>query len=89
MELLQTLLGVMIFSPMRNPNEKGLVRLSAGTDNKGNGAVADKRMSSKFLLNAILMGISAQLELRGTRLDLIWVPRGQNIPADDLSNGDI
>ncbi len=48
----------------------------------------DKLMTSKYPLCCVLMELAAQLEARGARMLLEWVPRGRNEPADALSNGD-
>ena len=45
-------------------------------------------MTTKFPLSAILMELAATLSCRGSELRLNWIPREQNIEADELSNGD-
>ena len=43
-------------------------------------------MTTKFPLCAILMELAALLASKGSALDLHWLPREQNIEADELSN---
>ena len=43
-------------------------------------------MTTKFPLCAILMELAACLAAKGSSLDLHWLPREQNIEADELSN---
>ena len=81
----------MIPWPSQRPSSphklKGVCRVSGGTDNKGNGHVVAKLMTTTFPLGAILMELSAQLELRGMLLDLAWAKREENVLADKVSNG--
>jgi hypothetical protein len=90
LELYTTLLGVMLFHPKRaeGPKELYVLRLSAATDNKGDGHMLDKLMSTAFPSCVILMELAMQLRDRGFLLDLLWVPREENVAADKLSNGD-
>ena len=44
-------------------------------------------MSTKFPWNAILMEVAATLHSPQADLSLEWIPREQNIEADELSNG--
>ena len=71
----------------RTPTAKGLGRVSGGTDNKGNGHIVARLMTTSFPLCCILMELSAQLEVRGILLDLQWERRSFNVLADKLSNG--
>jgi hypothetical protein len=87
LELLGTLICLVRWPPQRPFGEDGVLVLSGGSDNQGNGFLLDKLMTSKFPLCAVLMEVSAQLEARGCQLLLDWVPRERNVPADDLSNG--
>jgi len=87
LELFATLLCVMLFLPNRPLDEDAVMALSGGSDNAGNGFILDKAMSSKFPVCCVLMELAAQLERRRARLELQWVPRTRNQPADDLTNG--
>ena len=60
--------------------------LSAYTDNLANTHALKKFGSSRYPLSIVAMELAAQLDLAGIDLELQWVPRGQNQPADDLTN---
>ena len=71
------------------PSGKQLrARCSAGTDNLGNTAVASKLLTTKFPLCIFLMELVVQLQAQGAELHLHWLPRLQNVEADQLTNGD-
>jgi hypothetical protein len=61
---------------------------SGGTDNQGNHYVVQRLMTTKYPLAPILMQLTTLLARRGLWLDLDWVPRLENQPADDLTNSD-
>ena len=65
---------------------RAILKLSAFTDNVANTYVLKKCLSSKFPLSVILLELAIQLKEAGLELDLGWVPRDQNIPADSLTN---
>ena len=88
LELFATLLCLLVLLPARPTFEEGILLLSAGTDNAGNGFLLDKLMTGKFPLNVVLMEMAAVLEERASRMLLQWVPRERNEPADALSNED-
>jgi hypothetical protein len=86
-ELFTTLVAAMVFS---RQNSEGMLELSVmdgETDNKGNAYVVAKLMTTKYPLNIILMELALQLRRSNSCLSLAWVPREQNIEADELSNG--
>ena len=86
LELVATLAGVICFGV---PSGKQLrARCSAGTDNLGNTAVASKLLTTKFPLCIFLMELVVQLQAQGAELHLHWLPRLQNVEADQLTNGD-
>ena len=88
LELFGSLLCVMLFGDAWPQGAEGRVALEGYTDNQGNQAVLTRLMTSKFPLVAILAEFAEQLEARRMDLELTWVPRGQNIEADALTNGD-
>ena len=67
-------------------DKRATLTLTAYTDNVSNTYVLKKYMSSKFPLSVILLELAAQLKLARLELDLGWIPRDQNIPADSLTN---
>ena len=62
------------------------VQVPASTDNRGNGYVVNKLMTTRFPLYAIVMELAARAELRKVRMEGEWTPRERNQEADDLSN---
>ena len=45
-------------------------------------------LSTKFPLAVLLIELSEQLRAKDSILNLVWVPRGENQEADDLTNED-
>ena len=84
LELVATLAAVVVFGIPKGAT--GTFRCSAATDNQGNSRVVARLLTTKFPLNAFLMELAAQLQCRGAELDLYWLPRLQNIEADELTN---
>ena len=62
------------------------VTYSIGTDNRGNSFVVDKLATSKYPLCCVLMELTEQMRARGIACRARWTPRGDNQPADDLTN---
>ena len=90
LELLGALVGVMVLLPENelNLNAVGMVTLTCGTDNQGNGYLLDKLLTTKYPLAILLMELSCQLGMRGASMRARWILRLQNEEADALTNGD-
>ena len=87
LEALGLLLVLLAFGPKEHVDDTRLtVQVPAFTDNKGNGYVVNKLMTTRFPLCAFVMELAAQAEARGVRLEAEWTPRDRNQEADDLSN---
>ena len=87
LELIGVLVAVMVFAPGSTWVRGGAaVTLTAYTDNLANTHVLKKFGSSRYPLSIIAMELAVQLDMAGIDLQLQWVPRGQNQPADDLTN---
>jgi hypothetical protein len=89
LELFATLLCVMLLWPLSLPPERGtaaILGFSAATDNQSNAYVLDRLMSTKWPLGPVLCELAAQLRKRRAQMRLSWIPRGENQPADDLTN---
>ena len=77
----------MAFGPGRKLSNTSLtVQVPAFTDNRGNGYVINKLMTTRFPLCTVIMELAAQAERRGVRMEAEWTPRDRNQEADDLSN---
>ena len=90
-ELLATLIAVFLFIPLPTPEaavSRGLMKCSAGTDNKGNMFVVNKMLTTKLPLSAVLMQLAVALAARNLWLDVAWIPRESNVEADSLTNDD-
>ena len=57
------------------------------TDNRGNGALLDKLMSTKFPASAVLMELASYMRRMSLRTVVVWVRREGNKEADRLANG--
>ncbi|CAE8650998.1 unnamed protein product [Polarella glacialis] len=92
LELLATLCCLVAFlrvpGPVNVEEPRALLTLGGSTDNLGNKFVVAKLQTTKYPLVCVLMEIAAMLHQAGEGLDLQWVPRLQNIEADQLTNGD-
>ena len=87
LELTAVLVAVKLFCLEGNwKNRRAVLKLTAYTDNVSNTYVLKKFMSAKFPLSVILLELAAQLKSVGLELDLGWIPRDQNVPADSLTN---
>ena len=87
LECLGLLLALLAFGPGQELNHTRMtVQVPAFTDNRGNGYVVNKLMTTRFPLCAILMELAAQAEQRKVRMEAEWTPRDRNKEADDLSN---
>ena len=87
LEALGLLLALLAFGPGESLDNTALkIQVPAFTDNRGNGYVINKLMTTRFPLCAIVMELAAQAEMRGVRMEAEWTPRERNQEADDLSN---
>ena len=57
------------------------------TDNRGNGAVLNKLMTTRFPSSALLMEMGSYMKGRGMRAIVEWAPREFNKEADQLAKG--
>ena len=87
LELFASLLCIMLFVSLEECDCETFLVMTGVTDNKGNEALINKNMSSKFPLYIILLELTEQLHARNLLLDLRWQRREQNQAADDLTNG--
>ena len=59
------------------------------TDNRGNGSVLNKLMTTKFPASAVVMELSNHVKARSLKAAVQWAPRSVNQEADSLANGDV
>ena len=87
-ELLASLVALHAFGWLKpGPSRKTVVAsLTAGTDNRANEFLTEKRSTTKWPLMAINMQMSASLSKSRLSLTLSWRPRNENTEADNLTN---
>jgi hypothetical protein len=88
LELLGSLLCIVLFDPERKAGGPSHCVLTGATDNLGNSFIVRKLASTKWPITTLLVELAEQLRSRGALLDLTWVPRDDNAPADALTNLD-
>ena len=89
LELCAVLVAVMLFARGKESDgRRGTLTMGASTDNLGNTHVLAHFMSCKYPLSIVVMELAAQLKIAGLELDLGWVPRGQNVESDALTNSE-
>ena len=87
LDALALLLALSAFGPGQDlSHTKMTIQVPAFTDNRGNGYVINKLMTTRFPLCATVMELAAQAEQRKVRTEADWTPRDRNQEADDLSN---
>ena len=91
LELLATLVGLVVLDAIpgaASPGaaRKGTITLRGWTDSSVAATVVARQATMAFPLCCVNMEIAAQMEARGARLELKWVPRTHNQEADDLTN---
>ena len=84
LELLGSVVAIMLFG--KPGLLKGCTIIRGLTDNKSNTFAATKLLSTKFPLTILVMELIAQLRKKGCQLQLDWISRDLNEPADDLTN---
>ena len=86
LELYTTLLCAMKL-PVARTTMGRQIALTAETDNMGNSFAVGRWSTTKAPLSMIMMELAVQCRRRGLDLHLAWIPRLQNMEADELSNG--
>ena len=88
LELLASLVGLMLLVPEEFGGRcsEACIGIRASTDNQGNSRLMSRYLTTRFPLSLVLMEMVSQLRKRNLQLDLKWLVRDQNQPADDLTN---
>ena len=76
------------FGDAPDPDDTKVLIVLSITDNRGNGAVLNKLMTTRFPSSALLMEMGSYMKARGMRAIVEWAPREFNKDADQLANGD-
>ena len=87
-ELLASVVALIAFDWLKGDKQRKSLQISlcAGTDNRANESLSEKRATTKWPLMAINMQMSALLAKARLSLALRWRPREENTEADDLTN---
>ena len=75
------------FGEVPNSQQTRVTWVPSLTDNRGNGALLNKLMTTKFPASALLMELSTFLKRMNMRTVVEWAPRDCNREADQLANG--
>ena len=86
LEMLATLVGLVVFG--LGAEGRASLSCSASTDNLGNTCVLRRWLTTKYPLSCFVMEIAALLAKANVELNLLWLPRLQNVEADALTNSD-
>ena len=82
--MLATLVGLVVFG--LGAEGRASLSCSASTDNLGR--VLRRWLTTKYPLSCFVMEIAALLAKANVELNLLWLPRLQNVEADALTNSD-
>jgi hypothetical protein len=86
-EMLATMVAVHLFTPDSAKGSRSVCKFSAKTDNQGNSFISVKNLTTKWPLAAVWMQLSLHLSRKDLEMQLEWLPRDENQPADDITNG--
>ena len=90
LESLAVLLALKCFFQGRNSEHDTKVQiLPTWTDNRGNGSVLNKLMTTRYPASAVLMEMSVFMKRHKLKTNVEWAPREANKEADELANGDV
>ena len=87
LEALAILIALKLFYGSTNPDPKKVIVAPTWTDNRGNGALLNKLMTTKFPGCALLMELASFMKRRSMKVVVDWTPREGNKDADRLANG--
>ena len=88
LEALAILISLKLrFGDGPDPDDTKVLIVPSITDNRGNGAVLNKLMTTCFPSSALLMEMGSYMKARGMRAIVEWAPREFNKEADQLANG--
>eukprot|EP00438_Fugacium_kawagutii_P021260 Skav214659 [mRNA] locus=scaffold1706:67894:68805:- [translate_table: standard] len=87
LELTAVLVATIVFGrDLSDFSSRPRIIVTGSTDNLGNMHVLRHFMSCKFPLSVVVMELAMWLKRFNMELDLGWIPRGQNVEADALTN---
>ena len=88
LEALAVLVGLKLqFGDQPRTSQTKVVIAPTLTENRGNGALLNKLMTTKFTVSAVLMEMATYMTKMSLRTVVGWAPREANREADKLANG--
>ena len=75
------------FGEVPRQQQTRVVMVPSLTDNRGNGALLNKLMTTKFFASTLLMELSSYMKRMNMRTVVGWSPRECNQETDHLANG--
>ena len=89
LEALAVLLSQKLFEARQPEGQRSRVTiLPTWTDNRGNGSVLNKLMTTRYPSSALVMELAAEMKRNRAKARVEWTPREFNREADALANGD-
>ena len=89
LEALAVLVALKLwFGEVPKQQQTRVVMVPSLTDNRGNGALHNKLMTTKFPASTLMMELSTHRKKMNRRRVVEWFPRECNREADGLANGD-
>ena len=77
----------VLYKEDEGPRRKKVLVMPTWTDNRGNGAAVNKRMTTRYPASAVLMELASQMKAMAFKVQVEWTPRSGNQEADKLANG--
>ena len=88
LEALAVLLSVKLFAAQQPEEQRKRVTiLPTWTDNRGNGSVLNKLMTTRYPSSALVMELAAEMKKSSVKAQVEWTPREFSREADALANG--
>ena len=89
LEALAVLLSLkLLAAPQPDGQRRRVTILPTWTDNRGNGSVLNKLMTTRYPSSALVMELAAEMKKSSVKAQVEWTPREFNREADALANGD-
>jgi hypothetical protein len=85
-ELLATMVATHLFVKA-DGSSSSVAKFKALTDNQGNAKMALKNITTKMPLAAVYMQLVLHLAAKDVEMELEWLSRDDNVPADAITNG--
>ena len=89
LEALAVLLSLKLFAAKQQEGQRSRVTiLPTWTDNRGNGSVLNKFMTTRYPSSTLVMELASEMKKNRVKAQVGWTPSKFNREADALANGD-